>query len=247
MNILALIAHPDDLEIAAAGTICQLVEDQHNVLIAVATDEACESTRKVRQAEAINAAQCMGLSASHILFLGQEDRFAANTLHWQQILQAWVQSHDIQPDIVITHSKNDTHQDHRAIRKLAMSAFEDTASLFLFAAVVNSLRQCDFSPSIFVDTDRHWQNKRRALACYPSQDVLGRIRINDIDRHERHHAAALGTTRVEAFEAILTHPVKAMQLLRQFALQHAAFSGEKTTESAAVAVTPVRTQQAETA
>jgi len=218
MDILALIAHPDDLEIAAAGTIFRLTNDKHRVLIAVVTDESDCQIRKIRHAEAVRAAETLGVPASRVLFVGQEDRFARNDKITCRLLQNWMSLNNFQPDVVITHSKNDTHQDHRAVHKLALSATKNTASLYLFAAVINSLRKGDFQPTVFVDTSNQWLRKIEALSCYPSQDVLGRIRTTDIDTHERGYAKQYGVSRVEAFEATYADWTKAAILLRQFAL-----------------------------
>ncbi len=218
MNILALIAHPDDLEIAAAGTICRLVGDNHKVLIVVVTDEADTQTKNIRQTEALRAAAIIGVPANQVLFLGQEDRFAKNDINSCRQIQSWMQLHRFTPEVVITHSKNDNHQDHRAVHNLALSATRDTAGLYLFAAVINSLRQTDFLPTVFVETSRFWPAKQKALNAYTSQALLGRIRIHDIDNHERRHAQQTGASRVEAFEASYADPLVASTLLRQFAL-----------------------------
>ena len=218
MNVLALVAHPDDLEIAAAGTICGLTDDNHRVLIGVVTDEADANIKRIRQAEAIEAAATMGVPATQVFFLGQEDRFAKNEKSACDLLSDWMQSHNFDPDVVITHSKNDTHQDHRAVHELALSATDQSNTLYLFAAVINSLRVKDFQPTVFVDTSNYWLHKKAALSCYPSQDVLGRIRVKKIDKHERGYAQHLGVSRVEAFEASYEQPFTAALLLRQFAL-----------------------------
>lgn len=228
MNILALIAHPDDLEIAAAGTICQLTDHGHRVLIGVVTDEADVNVRKIRQAEALQAAHAMAVPAAHVLFVGQEDRFAKNDKNACQLIQAWMRSHVFAPDIVITHSKNDTHQDHRAVHHLAAAATKDTASLYLYAAVINSLRIDTFQPTVFVNTSRSWSRKKNALACYPSQDSLGRIRVLDIERHERKFARQWGVSRVEAYEAKIERPQHAELLLQQFALTAYPFDAVET-------------------
>lgn len=218
MNILALIAHPDDLEIAAAGTICRLVSENHRVLIGVVTDEVDDEIRKIRQTEALNAAATIGVPANQVLFLGQEDRFARNNVNACRQLQSWMKLHKFKPNVVITHSRNDTHQDHRAVHDLALSTTKETAQLYLFCAVINSLRKSDFLPTVFVDTSQHWDTKKAALACYPSQDELGRIRIKDITEHELSYAQLLGEQRVEAFEASFADPLPALSLLHEFAL-----------------------------
>jgi|GEM_PF-6442583 len=221
MDILSLIAHPDDLEIAAAGTICKLTENQHRVFIGIVTDELDTRMRAIRTAEAVEAAGKMGVPESRLLFLGQEDRFASDDDATATVLQIWMKAQACNPDVVITHSKNDTHQDHRAVHCLALSATRQSAAVYLFAAVINSLRKPDFKPTVFVDTSRQWARKIDALACYPSQDALGRIRVNDIKNHESHHAKRFGVSRVEAFEALITNRKKASNLLDQFALRSA--------------------------
>lgn len=220
MNILALIAHPDDLEIAAAGTISRLVSEDHKVLIGVVTDESDCEIRTIRQSEALNAAATIGVPASQVLFLGQEDRYASNDVNACRQLQSWLKLRQFSPDVVITHSDKDTHQDHRAVRKLALSATHYSAGLYLYAAVVNSLKKPEFQPSVFVETSQQWETKKAALACYPSQDKLGRIRIQDINQHELTYAQLLGAQRVEAFEANYSDAVMARRLLQKFAIPY---------------------------
>src|SRR4051794_10981135 len=66
-HILAIHAHPDDVEILAAGTLLQLIEKGHRVTIATMTAGDCgtaeyspEEIAKIRQNEARRAAELIG-------------------------------------------------------------------------------------------------------------------------------------------------------------------------------------------
>jgi LmbE family N-acetylglucosaminyl deacetylase len=65
MRILAMGAHPDDLEIFAWGTLCAWRESGAELVLAVATDGArggaATGLRETRQAEARRAAQALDL------------------------------------------------------------------------------------------------------------------------------------------------------------------------------------------
>lgn len=220
MNVLAVVAHPDDLEIAAAGTIRRLIEGNHQVFICVVTDEDNPAICRLRRKESIDAAVTLGIDSSRVLFLGQQDRFAQSGRQACIELNSCLAIHGVKPDMVITHSQHDNHQDHRAVHDLVVSALGDKVALFLFAAVVNSLRHNEFAPKVFVDTTRQWQHKVEALSCYESQAVLGRIRTTEIDLLEREHSEQFGLQRVESFELTYRDQYQAAKLLAQFALQN---------------------------
>ena len=61
MNVLAIGAHPDDLEFGCAGTLIRHVnEGGDRVFLAVVTDGASSGEAEIRRQEQLNAAKLIG-------------------------------------------------------------------------------------------------------------------------------------------------------------------------------------------
>ncbi|MBW8812128.1 MAG: PIG-L family deacetylase [Caulobacterales bacterium] len=123
-RILALHAHPDDVEWLAAGTLALLSRDGHAVTIATATageggsaEHDPQQTGRIRQAEAAAAAALIG---ADYFCLGFPDLGVFNDDPSRRAVTELIRS--LAPDIVITASPVDYHPDHEAISQLARDA-----------------------------------------------------------------------------------------------------------------------------
>lgn len=214
MITLGIVAHPDDLEIGAGGTIAGLVE-RGPVLIVVMTDEADPSLRATRRAEARAAAQQLGIARDELMFLGQPDRYAHCDPPAVEQVRNLVGADGIRPDLLITHTSHDWHEDHCAVHRLAAATYP-TAAVHLYMAVVNSVDP-SFDPTLFVDTAHHIEQKNSALDCYRSQDRLGRIRRTDIAELETAFGDDVGFARAEGFELHCQDDRRAAPVLAELA------------------------------
>jgi LmbE family N-acetylglucosaminyl deacetylase len=123
-RILAVHAHPDDIETLGAGTLALLAEKGHHITIATMTAGDCgskemnlEETARVRQNEATKAAavigadyRCVGLGD---LCVFNDDGSRRKTT---EVVRA------VRPEIVITASPVDYHPDHEATSILVRDA-----------------------------------------------------------------------------------------------------------------------------
>lgn len=118
-RILALGAHSDDIEIGCGGTILELcrrpgIEFCWVVFSAngVRSAEARQSARRFLGARAKEAVR---------LFPFRDGFFPAE---FTQIKEAFERiNRDFQPDIVLTHTRDDRHQDHRVVSDLTWNTF----------------------------------------------------------------------------------------------------------------------------
>jgi N-acetylglucosamine malate deacetylase 1 len=143
-TILAVHAHPDDVETLAAGTLAHLADLGHAIKIVTATAGDCgstghgrEETARIRTAEAAAAAAMIGAdyrcAALPDLAVFNDDpsrRLMTEMLRWAQA------------EIVITASPADYHPDHEAVSALVRDAS--------FASTVANYRTgaCDVLPAI---------------------------------------------------------------------------------------------------
>jgi LmbE family N-acetylglucosaminyl deacetylase len=167
MRILALGAHPDDLEIFVFGTLLAWREMGAELTLAVATDGAAggqqppEALRAIRRAEAEAGAAALGTRPRFLDFPDGALMPDAALLAALRRLVA-----ETEPDLVLTHAPNDYHADHRALSTAASQAVGFSAPL-LFA---DTMRGTGFVPTHWVDVTAHFDAKCAAIRAHASQD-----------------------------------------------------------------------------
>jgi LmbE family N-acetylglucosaminyl deacetylase len=125
MRVLAVGAHPDDLEILCGGTLARYVQEGHEVVMCSATlgdrgsfEHSSEEIARIRLAEARRAAELAG--AEHVtLGLSDAEVHAADR---DQVLAVVDLVREARPDVIITHSPNDYMSDHNEISTLVFGA-----------------------------------------------------------------------------------------------------------------------------
>lgn len=121
MRVLAVGAHPDDLEILCGGTLARFVAEGHSVVMCHVSDGNCGSFEieppelaRVRNEEAAAAAAVIGARHEH-LGLNDGEVSAADRSQQHLVVQLF---RDVRPDVVITHSPDDYMVDHNETSKL---------------------------------------------------------------------------------------------------------------------------------
>jgi LmbE family N-acetylglucosaminyl deacetylase len=121
LNILAIGAHADDIEIGAGGTILRLLAERPDSRIAWVIGSATPE----RGAEARgSAAAFSGGAASHDVTVADlpEGRFPSVTPAIKDILESF----KARPfDLIIAPHREDDHQDHRTLAEAVWQTFRD--------------------------------------------------------------------------------------------------------------------------
>ncbi len=202
MNILAIGAHPDDIEIFMLGTLLAAQQDGATVSMAIATDGAAGGKgdpgelRCVRRAEATAAAELLGLRPH---FLDFPDGGLVVDAALIASLKALIA--DTRPDLVITHAPNDYHGDHRALS----DALRIASSFAVPVVWADTMMGVGFAPNIYVDVTDHFAEKCRALRAHSSQDPERFVAM--LERWNGFRAAqANATGYAEAFRFEPTYP-----------------------------------------
>ncbi len=178
LDVLAIGAHPDDVELGCGGTVGLLAQQGKRVGILHLTrgEAGTRGTALEREAEAQAAAEALG--AVTVIFLDcgdgslrtgedEEDSLIKQLRLWR-------------PEIVLGPAPEDRHPDHgRAYRLVKNACFyaglrrraEGKGPEPHRPGVVFSYMQHDavFEPSFVVDVSSAWEKKIEALACYGSQ------------------------------------------------------------------------------
>ena len=125
LSVLAIGAHPDDIEIGAGGTLLSLAESSPGLraryVVLTGTEE--------RHSEARNAAAAFLPEADVTIDLYQlpEGRFPAVWDRVKDILEDVARRSA--PDLILAPSCHDAHQDHRTIGEVLPTIFRNQLSL----------------------------------------------------------------------------------------------------------------------
>jgi N-acetylglucosamine malate deacetylase 1 len=185
-RVLAVVAHPDDAELLCAGTLARAKEDGAAVGICVLCqgdkgqpDKPIKNLKTVRRQEMRAATKILGAQ----LFLGEfSDATLADGQPWRfRLVEIYRQ---FKPTLVLAHSPEDYHVDHRAASALAEAASWTCASRGHRTKSppvdsppalwwMDTINMSGFQPGFFVDISRHCAIKRRMLACHKSQLARG--------------------------------------------------------------------------
>lgn len=219
MKVLALGAHPDDVEIGAAVLVRRFVHEGHDVWLLVLTDDPAEAG--VRRAEAVAAAGVLGVPPEQVLFGGWPDGgFRADRASVGDIRRITAE-HGLAPDVVVTHTAADSHNDHVEVNRAAHAAFRDT--VFLHFPVHISVQLDRFAPRFYVAVDdERAAVKDAALRAHASQEA--RIVKSDLPAFERDLGDRGELARAEAFEVARQGETGA-ELRQVLALSESEFHG----------------------
>lgn len=195
MKVFFVGAHPDDIEIGGAGLVRRLHDDGHDVRFLILTNDPHEA--EARHDEAIDSAGCLGVSASSVMFAGFTDgALRTNRSSVSRVRQLMADS-KFSPDVVVTHTSADSHNDHSEANRLIRAVFRGKVLLFFSIHLSSELMR--FSPRFFcLLTEELEKTKDRALAYHPSQ--AARIHKNSLPSYESSWSNMAGLERAEAFE-----------------------------------------------
>jgi LmbE family N-acetylglucosaminyl deacetylase len=164
LSVLALGAHPDDIEIAAGGVLLSLAERHPGLRVryVVLTGTA------ERQQEAQVAARAFTPGADLDVDMHDlpEGRLPSVWAEVKEIMEAVARS--CRPDIILAPSPGDAHQDHRTIGELVPTAFRD--HIYLAYEVPKWDGDMSRPNAYFPLADEIARRKAELLEkCYPSQ------------------------------------------------------------------------------
>lgn len=161
LSVLAIGAHPDDIEIGAGGLLLSLAAQQ-------AVHYAVLTGTRERHREARNAAHAF-LPAADLtieLFDLPEGRLPAVWCRVKEVIEEIARS--FSPDVILAPSRNDAHQDHRTIGEIVPTVFRDQ----LYLAYEIPKWDGDLSrPSMYVPLSADTARRKVELlhTCFPSQ------------------------------------------------------------------------------
>ena len=122
LNLLCLGAHADDIEIGAGGTILTLLQRHPGSTVRWVVFSVNGARAEEAQASARDF--LAGAGPSRVDTLDARDGFfPAEFLKLKEQFEAL--KHEVEPDLILTHTRHDGHQDHRALAGLTWNTWRD--------------------------------------------------------------------------------------------------------------------------
>ena len=161
MNILALGAHPDDIEYGCGGTFLKYARKGENIYFMVLTKGEFGGNSKMREKEQEEAMKLLG--AKKIFWGGYTDTELPNEriiiTHIDKIIE------EVRPDEVYVNYVEDIHQDHRTLAECTLAATRYIKKVFFYEDYTSN----NFEPDIFVDIEDVLEEKQKLIQVYASQ------------------------------------------------------------------------------
>ncbi|MCF8278393.1 MAG: bacillithiol biosynthesis deacetylase BshB1 [Flavobacteriales bacterium] len=175
LDILAFGAHPDDVEISAAGTILKHIELGYKCGIIDLTqgELGTRGSGELRLKEAERSMQILGISARENL--GFADGFFQNDREHQLPIIKMIRKY--RPEIVLANSVHDRHPDHGKGAKLVADAcflaglikIETGQEAWRPKAVYHYIQDEYIHPDLTIDITPYFDKKIEAILAFSSQ------------------------------------------------------------------------------
>jgi LmbE family N-acetylglucosaminyl deacetylase/ActR/RegA family two-component response regulator len=160
--VLALGAHPDDVEIGVGGTLAAHHAAGDRITILTLSGGAIGGGAQIRHEESLAAAAMVGATLIHLDFEDTQLRPASSVI--SAIEEA---VGEVGPDRIYAHSQHDRHQDHRAVHEAVQVAARQVPNLACYQSPSSTVH---FQPNQFVDIEPFIDTKLRMLAAHRSQE-----------------------------------------------------------------------------
>ena len=181
-RVLAVVAHPDDAELFCAGTLARARQDDATIAVCVMCQgdkgqpsKTVRNLASVRRKEAQAACKLLGAEFFHG---GVPDGMLSDDAATRRtLLEIYRQ---FKPSLVLAHSPDDYHADHRAAAALAEAVswfcasrgYRSKSSALPSAPALwwmDTLNMLGFTPDFFVDITPFAVLKERMMTCHKSQ------------------------------------------------------------------------------
>lgn len=222
VDVLAIGAHPDDIEMTCSGTILSLIAQGKTVAAVDLTrgELGTRGTPEIRAQEAAEGARIMKLSARENM--GFRDGFFRNDEEHQLALIAKIRKY--RPQIVLANTPDDRHPDHgraaelvveacfyaglRQIKTVDEQGSEQEAHRPIY--VYHYIQDRSLQPDFVVDITPYWEGKIAAIKAYKSQFfnpdsdepasyISGKSFMDFLESRTREHGHMIGVDFGEGF------------------------------------------------
>lgn len=160
-RVLAIGAHPDDVELGVGATLAAHRAAGDDVTILTLSRGARGGDVDDREQESRDAADLIG---ARLILEDLADTHIGDGDEARLLLERVIA--EVAPTIVYTHSAHERHQDHRAVHEATIVAARRIAMVGCYESPSTTVA---FQPTRFVAVDAHMPTKLALLDCFRSQ------------------------------------------------------------------------------
>ncbi len=204
MNVLAIGAHFDDIELGCSGSLKKHVDNGDHVVIYVATnsgfvnpDNVTIRSDETAMAEGKKAAELIGgtlvCGGFETLKLEFEDSLNAQLVHLMEQEKI---------DLIYTHYKEDVHHDHTALARASLHAGRHVPRMLAYHS---NWYQSDvrFTPDFYRDITETWKTKEAVIRAHRSEcERVGGAWIEYFRKDAQNNGFACGVELAEGFRCV---------------------------------------------
>ncbi|HMV87434.1 MAG TPA: bacillithiol biosynthesis deacetylase BshB1 [Blastocatellia bacterium] len=218
LDVLAIAAHPDDVELSVGGTLIKLASMGYRTGILDLTrgEAGTRGTPELRRQEAEQAAQILGAGIRENLDLG-DAHIWVNEESRVKLVRALRR---LRPRVIFTQHADDPHPDHAHTAQLVREAmhisglakYDADAGLERWRpnCVAHFLFPRTVAPTFIVDISAQSERKWKAIRAHASQffnpasnepqsRVSTQAFLNEVEARDLYFGALIGAERGEAF------------------------------------------------
>jgi LmbE family N-acetylglucosaminyl deacetylase len=164
-KIVAIGAHPDDIEMNIGGTLIKHTQRGDDVYYIVCTlgIGGLSGDLKIREKETINAANILGAKLQILDF--PVLKLNKPSIEFVNIIKSVLEK--INPDRVYTHTPYDYHQVHITVSECVTKASQHIPQVLFFESI--SSGNLDFTPNAYVDISNYIDTKIKSIECHITQ------------------------------------------------------------------------------
>lgn len=193
MNVLAIGAHPDDVEIGCGGALARHASKGDKVFILTMTlGEKGGANKKTREKEARNAAKTLGAKEFFTLGYGDTETAISN----EAVAKMEKMIKELKPDRVYIPYYNEIHQDHCNTSRVAIIACRNIGQILMYEGPSTFN---DFKVNFLIDIENTIDKKIKAINCHKSQGQKEIMKIEAVKGMNRFHGFKARIQYAEGF------------------------------------------------
>ena len=196
-TILAVGAHPDDIELGCGGTLSKYKELGCKVYGLVVTAGEAGKPRSNgkadRKKEAREGALILGLDDLWVCDF-RDTMLSTQTTEIKSVIESKIR--ETGADIIITQSPHDFHQDHQAVFEATKIAARGSKSLLCYEDVST---ESHFNANCFIDISEYLEDKIRAVQAHKTQKNKPYMDPKSVEGRAAHRGLQTGVRYAEAF------------------------------------------------
>lgn len=210
MKILAIGAHPDDIELGCGGLLIKAARQGHEVHMYSLTRGEASGDPNQRTKELMQSAKFIG--AKNLWIDNFDDSKLSVSSDLINHIEYFINKAD--PELIITHSHGDVHHDHRAIALATIEAGRFVSNILSYEIPLTR----NFTPQVFFDITDVVDDKIELIKIFWSQQSKLYLKAHGIKGLAEYRAlqSRLNSTvnHAEAFEVLKLCLDKEFKLLK---------------------------------